>query len=118
MKIVGESYVVEYQSGDNRIVYSGNLRLQSIQSYDEIMNFTLRHALDSPESLILDFTRLEIINSSGIASLGLFLVKLRNEHPEKTITIHASKYISWQAVSLGDLRDLNGNVDLVYVVHH
>ncbi|HOW82560.1 MAG TPA: hypothetical protein PK573_08375 [Spirochaetota bacterium] len=118
MKINGETYTVEYHKNDNRIAFSGNLRLQTINSYEEIINFTLRFALESNEPLILDFTKLEIINSSGIASLGLFLVKLRDTESEKKLVIHASKYIQWQVSSLNDLRELNDNLDIIYIVHH
>ncbi|HOO71316.1 MAG TPA: hypothetical protein PK926_06100 [Spirochaetota bacterium] len=118
MKIKGETYSVEYQKDDNKIVFSGNLRLQSIESYDEIINFTMHHAMSTAEPLILDFTRLEIINSSGIASLGLFLVKLRDSEHNRKIVIYASKYIQWQAHSLNDLHELNANLEIVYIVHH
>lgn len=116
--ITGESYTVEYTDKEHKITFTGFFRLQSIESYDEIMNFILHYALDYDRPLALDISKMEFINSSGIASLGLFLVKLRDTNSEKKIKIIASKYIYWQAHSLKDLKDLNENLVIDYIVHH
>ncbi len=43
------------------------------------------------------YAQLRYINSAGIASLGLFLIKIRDH--KKKIKILASKYTHWQATS-------------------
>ena len=118
MKIQGDTYQIEFIKDENKLIFSGNLRLQSVDSYDEIVDFAISRAMDSDKTLIIDLTRLEIINSSGIASMGLFLVKLRETDPAKCIKMLASKYIYWHSATLKDLKELNNNLEIEYVVHH
>ncbi len=117
-KITGETYSVEYLEDEHRIIFSGFFRLQSIESYEEIIDFVMHYAINYNKTLSLDVSKLEVINSSGIASLGLFFVKLRDHDNEKKIKMLASKYIYWQANSLKDLTELNENLEIEYIVHH
>lgn len=111
-----EKYSIEYINDENKIVFKGELLLKSIENYNEIMDFIFEYAKSMEEPLILDLTQLKIINSSGIAALCLFLIKIKND--DIRITVHASKYIGWQVYSLKDLKQLNDNVEIEYIVLH
>lgn len=116
MEIQDKNYTVEYIEEENKITFKGNLRLKSVEEYNQIMDFIFNHSLTSGKILLLDMTKLNVINSAGIASIGLFLIKMR-EHNKK-IKILASKYTHWQAVSLKDFTDINDNLEIEYIVHH
>lgn len=116
MKIVNQNYSIEFIEIENKILFKGNLRLQSIDAYEEIINFIFERAINTDKILILDFSNLTIINSSGIASIGLFLIKMREYNTK--IKIYASKFINWHVSSLRDFKDINENVEIEYIVHH
>ena len=115
MEIKDKNYSVKFFEDENRIIFKGNLRLKSVEEYNEIMDFIFQSALKS-ENLVIDMTQLNVINSAGIASLGLFLIKIRDH--KKKIKILASKYTHWQATSLKDFKNINNNLEIEYVVHH
>jgi hypothetical protein len=116
MKMSDVNYSVEFIKTDNKVIFKGNLRLQSVEEYNEIMDFVFNCAINSETILLIDMTQLSVINSSGIASLGLFLIKMRDY--QKKIKILASKYVHWQSVSLKDFKEINEDVEIEYVVHH
>lgn len=115
ISIIYENYSVEFDSDDQRIVFKGNFRLKTINNYNEIMLFILNCSSYS-DKVILDLSQLEFINSSGIASIGLFLIKLKDT--EKKIKIIGSKYINWQISSLKDFQQINNNIEVEYIVQH
>jgi len=114
-RIENDGYSVEYIGSDDRIVFKGHFRLRTIQNYNEIMHFILEKSSGS-QNIFLDLSNLEFINSSGIASIGLFLIKLKDS--DKKIKIIGSKYINWQIASLKDFQQINNNVEIEYIVQH
>ena len=114
--IIDKNYSIEYIDAGNKILFIGNLRLRSVNKYDEILDFILEIAYNTNEPLFLDLTKLGIINISGIAALGMACVKTRNIH--KKIVIQASKYIPWQVDTLDDFKMINNEIDIEYVVRH
>jgi len=116
MNIDNENYSIEYIDHENMFILKGNLRLQTIDKYNEIMDFITRHAMKSDKPLTLDLTGLTSLNSSGIASLSLFLVNMKKS--DKTIKIIGSSYIKWQSLSLTDFKELNSNIDVELIVQH
>ncbi len=116
MKITDDNYTLDYIKNENKIIFKGALRLQTVEKYEEIMNFILKNAYNTDSTLIVDLTQLTYINSAGIASLGLFFIKLR-EH-DKKIKLLASRHINWHETSLKDFQTINDNIELEYVVLH
>jgi hypothetical protein len=116
MILTGEGYSIEFNSALRRIEIIGQLRLNSINKYDDIVTFLLEKTTGSDDELILDLTGLEIMNSSGIASLSLYLIKAKEL--KRKIRILASKKIHWQALSMEDFEDINENIAVEYVTHH
>ena len=116
MKIVEKNYSIEFISDLNKVIFVGNLRLQSIEKYNEIMELIIEKTKDSSIPFTLDLTNLNFINSSGIASLGILFIELRKFN--KKIKIIASKYVNWHVGSLKDFKNINNNIEIEYVVQH
>ena len=115
-EINNANYTLKYIESDNRIVIKGNLRLQTMEKYDEITGFIIDNVINSKCEIILDLTQLEILNSSGIAALGMFIIKMKEN--EKKTRIIGSKYISWQVASLSSFREIDDNIVIDFVVQH
>lgn len=116
MKIVNTQYSIEYSENDEKIVFSGVLRLQTIDSYNEIMDFIIKCSINSRQKLILDFSNLENINSAGIASISLFFIKLRGT--DKKIKILSSALVPWQKITLKDFQYINSNIEIEEIIIH
>lgn len=115
LKIENDNYSVNFIKDENRIIFKGNFRLRTISNYNEIMQFIIENS-EGADPVILDLANLEYINSSGIASIGLFLIKLKDS--EKKIKIIGSRYVNWQIASLKDFQQINNNIEIEYVVKH
>ena len=115
MKIIEKNYTIEFISDLNKIIFVGNLRLQSIEKYNEIMNYYRKNKRFT-DSNYIRFNNLNFINSSGIASLGILFIELRKFN--KKIIIIASKYVNWHVGSLKDFKNINNNIEIEYVVQH
>ena len=75
----------------------------------------LRYAADrSGTSLEMDLRDLQFLNSSGISTLSLFIIEMREVG--KNVTITGSKASAWQTKSLSNFRRLYDKVvvNLVY----
>lgn len=116
MIINNEDYSIEYIEQDNMFILRGNLRLQTIDKYNEIMDFINKYSRNSEKTLVLDLTGLKTLNSSGIASLSLFFVNLKKS--AKRVKVVGSSYIKWQSLSLMDFKELNENIDVEFIVQH
>jgi len=116
MKIEDKKYSIEILPETNTVVFCGNLRMNTVNEYNEIMENIFTISKESDKSLILDFSKLEFINSSGLASLGILFIKLRDY--EKKIRIVASKYVNWHVASLKDYQTLNSQIEIEYIVQH
>lgn len=108
--IEGETYTAEYDPDAGRVSLAGSLRLSGLAEYAPISEM-LDSALDNTE-LELDLTRLEFLNSSGIATLSKFVINARNRKT-CTLTIRGSNRIPWQSKSLNNLKRLMPALELV-----
>lgn len=107
MRIHGERYDVHYDPATARVSCSGILDLRGKQSYKDIAEL-LDNAVNQeppPEIMTLDVRKLEFLNSSGITTLGGFVIKLRNKGGIRLI-IRCSDKISWQERSMKGLTRL------------
>lgn len=116
MSLTGENYSINYNQDLGRIEVIGQLRLNSIDKYNSIIEFLLDKTSQCQDEVVLDLTGLELMNSSGIASLSLFLIKARET--KKKIRILASKLIHWQSLSMEDFEEINEHITVEYVTHH
>jgi hypothetical protein len=109
-------YTINSIPEENKIVISGELKLQTVAKYNEIIEFLLESCMTLKDPVILDIRNLTILNSSGIASFGLFIIKIRDSG--KKLIIHASKHIHWQVFSLEDFKELDINLEIEFFEMH
>ncbi len=108
MKIENENYLLDYNEDQHHIDLSGSLRLNGLDEYAPIQD-ALILCLESAQAMSLDLSRLEFLNSSGIAMLSKFIIAARTITTDKTgfqLTISGSKAIPWQGKSLINLQRL------------
>jgi hypothetical protein len=102
------TYSVRVTKDFSRISFIGTLRLEGRKDYERIHKM-LRYASDrSGDSLEIDLRQLQFLNSSGISTLSLFVIEMREI--KKNITITGSKLIAWQSKSLSNFRRLYDKV--------
>jgi hypothetical protein len=116
MKIEDKIYSIELIKDTSTVLFIGNLRLHSVNEYNEIMENIYSFSKGDSKPITLDLSKLEFINSSGIASLGILFIKLRDL--DRRIKIIASKYVNWHVASLRDFQILNPNIEIDFIVQH
>ena len=112
MNITAGNYNVEFIKISNTVIFSGTLRLQGKEEYEKIYDLLLTAAKDSAGGITIDMRTLEFLNSSGISSLSLFMIEMRNL--EKEIKILGSNTVSWQVKSLTNFQRLYHKVQIVF----
>ncbi|MCC5810520.1 MAG: hypothetical protein JJU06_09125 [Ectothiorhodospiraceae bacterium] len=110
--LTGEGYTVEFDSEKDCVYMAGSLRLGGLTEYAPISRL-LEEALDDRDQLTLDLTRLEFLNSSGIATLSKFVISARNRQT-CSLTIRGSDSIAWQGKSLNNLKRLMPSLELTF----
>lgn len=106
----GDGYTAEYDSSQQRVSLTGSLRLNGLTEYAPI-SALLDEALDQPGRIELDLTRLEFLNSSGIATLSKFVIAARNRQSCE-LSIRGSNSVPWQGKSLNNLKRLMPALEL------
>ena len=93
------------------IHYEGTLRLSGTDAYQPILDMMQTVLAEKPQTVVLDLTQLEFLNSSGINLLAKFTIELR-KLPEIGMKVLGSTLIPWQATSLPNLQKLHKGVEL------
>ena len=113
MEIKTEKYSVEYIRNDREITFKGILRLIGKDEHREIFELLTEAANDTTGlPLTLDMSKLQFLNSSGISSLSMFIIKMRQL--DKDITILGSNSIPWQSKSLRNFQKLYKKVVITF----
>jgi hypothetical protein len=94
------------------IHYEGTLRLSGTDAYQPILDAMQGVLAEKPQTVVLDLTQLEFLNSSGINLLAKFTIELR-KHPDTGLKVLGSTKIPWQGKSLPNLQKLHKGVELV-----
>lgn len=94
------------------IHYEGTLRLSGTDAYQPILDMMQSVLAEKPQTVVLDLTQLEFLNSSGINLLAKFTIELR-KLPEIGMKVLGSTRIPWQSKSLPNLQKLHKGVELI-----
>ena len=112
MTVSDKEFSVTFDEAEGRMKFAGLMRLRSAKEYDDVKQM-LRdaHALALP-TLVLDFRGLEFLNSSGISTIGQFVVEVRKANRTKLV-LHATAAHPWQSRSLGTIQRIWDEVQLI-----
>ena len=111
MVIKTDKYVIEYRKNERLVRMKGALRLQNKDESREIFELLTTAANQTTGlPLNLDMKELVFLNSSGISSLSLFVIKMRKL--DKDISVFGSEKIPWQKKSLRNFQKLYGKVEI------
>lgn len=110
--ISGDDYSVEFDPATGCVNISGSLRLGGLPEYAPVTQL-LNRAMDECDTLTLDLTDLEFLNSSGIAALSKFVINVRDQASCRLV-IRGNKGVPWQGKSLNNLKRLMPNLELEF----
>ncbi|MEY2976022.1 MAG: slr1659 superfamily regulator [Prochlorotrichaceae cyanobacterium] len=113
-EITGDKYVVKCDDGTATVTFQGSLRLGGPSEYKPIADLLSSVADQEPETITLDLTQLEFLNSSGISTLSKFVIGLRKKRSIQAVIIGSSQ-IPWQGKSLKNLQKLMPGLKLELV---
>jgi len=105
MEISHENYQIYYDEATATITCQGSFRLRGGPEYQPILDLLMQAANAKPETLTLDVSALEFLNSSGINTLSKFILQVRN-HNASTIIIKGNNQYRWQEKSLINFQKL------------
>ena len=111
VKVEAEEYSIQFDEDAARVTFRGSMRLQGPREYEEMKGLLRRALALALPALELDFTALKFLNSSGLGTIGQFIIDARRAG-KTHILLHGSAANSWQNRSLGTLRRIWADVDL------
>jgi hypothetical protein len=114
LKIEGDNFKIWYKKEDQIIYFEGSLRLWDPSEYSEIRKFMLNIHDLGMDSLTLDLSNLEFLNSSGISMLCKFVFEIKKSN-RLSITLIGKNEIMWQQKSLHNIKKLWDRIELVFV---
>jgi hypothetical protein len=104
LQISSDEYSIIFDDKLQMVVCRGSLHLSGMREYQPILELLLT-TLDCCSSLTLNLRDLEILNSSGINMLMLFILKVRDRGGMQLV-LQGSNQILWQTKSLRNLQRL------------
>ena len=104
MKMTSNNCEIYFDDTNNNLFFIGVLRSNDFEEFEKIKNFILdTYDLETSE-LILNFSKLEFMNSAGISTLCRFVLEAKEMTDPKPIKIIGNKEILWQVKSFENLK--------------
>ncbi len=113
MEVKGESYLVNYDPDNNKVVFTGMMRLRGATEYTPITDLLDLIVAKSPKAVTLDLCDLQFLNSSGINFLFRFVIQLR-DLGDCSLDVIGSTRLPWQEKSLPNLLKLMEKAQLTW----
>jgi hypothetical protein len=114
MEVRGTGFLVSHDPERAQVVCAGVLDLRGKAGYADIIHL-LDQAVAAPGPLVtLDLQDLEFLNSSGITTLGGFIIKLRDRGEAKLKVLCSTRY-TWQSRSMRGLQKLMPEMELAFL---
>jgi len=113
MEVKDNNYKITYNPETGIIVCAGSFELRGKEGYAEIAELFKNVVESKAPLIILDMKELEFLNTTGITTLGGFIIGVRKKG-ESRLKIIGSRQYSWQARSLKGLRKLMPNMELEF----
>ncbi len=113
MEILNKKYSIYYDTENAILFCKGILELRGKEGYQEIVDILDLPVNSKPPLITLDIRELEFLNSSGVTTLGGFIIRIRKKGKSRLKVIGANKY-SWQARSLKGLQKLMPSMELEF----
>ncbi len=111
--INGDEYTVTYNDNTQTLAFDGSMRLRTTEEYAPI-NDLMQKALETTpadNTLIMDFSSLKFLNSSGINIISRFVIAAR-KNGTVPLKVVGSQDIYWQQKSLTNLQRLWSSVQI------
>ncbi len=102
--IAGESKL-NFSQSESLVVMEGSMRLANLTEYEKVADFLAKCLDDTTDKLTLDFSNLNFLNSSGITTLSMFILKVK-KLGKPSLFIIGSNSIAWQGKSLKNFNKL------------
>ena len=113
MDIRTDEYEIAYDANSGIIFCKGSLLLSGTEEYAPILQLMLDAAEEQKDSLALNVTELEFLNSSGINTMTKFVINVRNKKTLQ-LTVVGQETIPWQVRLLKNLQRLMPALELTY----
>lgn len=113
MRVQGKNHSVEYDSETATVICRGTLNPRGKEGYAQIAELLGDVVDEVSGDISLDLRELEFLNSTGISTLGGFILKVRKKGTIRLNVWCAEKY-SWQARTMKALRKLMPSLEVKY----
>lgn len=113
MQVSGDNYRVWRDEGTFRINFEGALRLSGTTAYAPIAKLLEEVGKDQTDSVTLDISRLQYMNSAGINMFYKFAVSLRKQGGVRLV-VHGSNDFPWQKKMLSHMDRFIETLEITY----
>ena len=110
MEIVGHRFAVNYDTATGTVNCTGRFRLlkAEYEPISDLLRFVVHRGHDS---VTLDLTEMEYLNSSGIKTFYDFVIDLRNRNESK-LRIQGNQTHKWQVSVLDNCQRLMPDLEV------
>ena len=105
------SVAISFNEPAKTIMFDGEMRHASLMEFKptRVFLWSLIPKIQEMKTLVIDIERLEYLNSSGQATINMFVLELKREAKNLSITIKGTHKFEWQSKFLHTTKQLWGN---------